>query len=212
VTCQILPPNFAGYRRYCPYTAKAGASGAWGAPDLEHARRLVRSSGTAGQAVTVWIPKWTQFSPAAGRYIVSVLDSLGYKARYRFAVDPFSNQDKLRLQAGINGWYADFAAPAGFIGPTLTCAAYNPVNSENLNIAEFCGPGIDREIARARSLQTSDPEAASRLWAKIDRDLTDQAPWLAFANGIVLDVKSARVGNYQHNPQWGALLGQLWVR
>ena len=39
--CQVLPPNVAGYVRYCPYS-----------PDLVKARALVAASGTAGQAVT----------------------------------------------------------------------------------------------------------------------------------------------------------------
>lgn len=86
------------------------------------------------------------------------------------------------------------------------------MNSQNQNLAEFCNPKIDREIARAQSLQTRDPTAASRLWTKIDRDITNQAPWVPFANGVVLEVKSPRVGNYQYNPQWGTLLDQLWVR
>ena len=64
---------------------------------------------------------------------------------------------------------------------------------------------------RGRS-RPSDPETASRLWARIDRDITDQAPWVAFANGAVLEVVSTRVRNYQYNPQWGTLLDQLWVK
>ncbi len=50
------------------------------------------------------------------------------------------------------------------------------------------------------------------LWAKIDRDITNQAPWVPYANGVVLEVKSPRVGDYQYNPQLGTLLDQLWVR
>ena len=53
---------------------------------------------------------------------------------------------------------------------------------------------------------------ANRLWAKIDRDITNQAPWVPFANAVVLEVVSTRVGNYQYNPSWGTLLDQLWVR
>ena len=181
-------------------------------PDLERARQLVRASGTAGQAVTVWIQTGIGFGAAAGRYIVSVLDNLGYKARFQLAADPFNEEDKLRLQAGFNAWYPDFPTPAGFFNATLTCGAYNPINSESSNLAEFCDPTIDHEIAHAQSLQTNDPEAAPQLWAKIDRDITNQAPWVSFANGVVLEVASARVGNYQYNPQWGTLLDQLWIR
>jgi hypothetical protein len=32
----------------------------------------------------VGIPSYLQWSAAAGRYVVSVLDRLGYKGRYRF--------------------------------------------------------------------------------------------------------------------------------
>jgi peptide/nickel transport system substrate-binding protein len=212
VTCQVLPPNLAGYGRYCPYTAEPGNAGAWTAPDLERARRLVRSSGTAGQAVTVEIPRYLQWSAAAGRYVVSVLDSLGYKGRYRFVPGYLCDERDQHVQACFEGWYPDYAAPTGFIDPLLTCAAYEPKSPWNQNLAEFCDRRIDREIAHARSLQTSDPGAASRLWTTIDRDLTDRAPWVAFANGVVLEVKSTRVGNYQNNPQWGILLDQLWVR
>jgi peptide/nickel transport system substrate-binding protein len=82
----------------------------------------------------------------------------------------------------------------------------------NLNAAGFCDPTIDREIARADALQTTNPGASSRPWAKVDRDLTDRAPWAAFANNSLVEVASARVGNYQVNPLTGTLLDQLWVR
>ena len=214
VTCQVLPPDFDGYRRYCPYTAAPTKTGAWTAPDLARARQLVRASGTVGQAVTVWMPSFIPFSTAAGRYVVSVLDTLGYKARLRAPrFNPFLRENKLHVQLGFWGWGPDFAAtPAGFIPPAFACSAYTPVTSQNQAVAEFCDPAIDREMARAQSLQASDPEAASQLWAKIDRDVTDQAPWVPFANGVVLEVVSKRVGNYQYNPQYGTLLDQLWVR
>jgi peptide/nickel transport system substrate-binding protein len=214
VTCQILPPDLGGHRPYCPYTAEPSNRGTWTAPDLARARRLVRASGTAGEAVTVWIPRmYRQFGAAAGRYMVSVLDDLGYRARYRFAYDPFLHEDKLRLQLSFNGWYPDFGGtPSSFITPLLTCRSYNRDNALNNNSAEFCSRRIDREIARARTLQTNDPGAASGQWATIDRDLTDQAPWVPYANGVALDVVSTRVGNYQLNPQLGTLLDQLWVR
>lgn len=81
-----------------------------------------------------------------------------------------------------------------------------------VDLAAFCDPRIDSAIARAHSLHTTDPGVESQQWARIDRTLTDQAPWVPYANGVVLEVVSTRVGNYQNNPQWGTLLGQLWVR
>ena len=52
-TCQLLPPNFPGYQRYCPYTLRPTKGGAWTAPDLVRARRLVAQSGTEGMRVDV---------------------------------------------------------------------------------------------------------------------------------------------------------------
>jgi peptide/nickel transport system substrate-binding protein len=211
LTCQILPPDFDGYTRYCPYTARPTKTGTWHAPDLARARRLVHASGTAGQRVTLWMPKWIHFDAAAGRYVVSVLDELGYKARFRYAADPYPIEDKLRLQLGFYAWSPGFAAPSGFIQPGLSCSSYQPHNPDNENTAEFCDRSIDREINRAQSIQAVQPEVATKLWTRIDHQLTDQAPWVPFANGTVLELQSRRVGNYQYNPQWGTLLDQLWI-
>ena len=76
-TCQILPPNIPAYRPTCPYPS-GGPNG------LDVARRLVKSSGTAGTPITVWV-----IAPIAGqaRYVVSVLNSIGYQAHLK-PVDP----------------------------------------------------------------------------------------------------------------------------
>jgi peptide/nickel transport system substrate-binding protein len=212
VTCQILPPNFDGYERNCPYTTDPSRSGTWTAPDLARARKLVRESGTEGETVTFWDPRWISFDAASAKYVVSVLDSIGYKARFRFSADPYPVENKLHLQAGFDGWYADFATPGGFIAPTLTCGSYNKQDlSNNTNVSEFCDPSIDREVARAESLEPSAPQAATKLWAKIDSDLVNEAPWVPFENADVVELVSRRVGNYQFNPQWLTLLDQLWV-
>ena len=74
-TCQILPPTMPGYRPYCPYTVSPSASGAWTAPNLALAERLVRKSGTRGDRVTLLYPREAlPFpSPATARYVVSIL-------------------------------------------------------------------------------------------------------------------------------------------
>ena len=53
--CHIVPPNFAGYVPYCPYTARPSPDGRWSGPDLDEARRLVAASGTKGERIVVWI-------------------------------------------------------------------------------------------------------------------------------------------------------------
>ena len=64
----------------------------------------------------------------------------------------------------------------------------------------------------ADTAQATDPAQALQLWQKADREAVNQAPWVPLTNSLGLDVVSDRVGNYQHNPQWGILLDQLWVK
>jgi YVTN family beta-propeller protein len=203
VTCQVLPPDLDGYSPYCPYTVAPNSSGTWTAPDLARARALVRRSGTTGKQVTVWIPHYIGFSAAPGRYVVSVLDSLGYHARLRIGRQRPSSE-----RVGFWVWTPNFASAAGFIPSALGC----DVSLDEGNESRFCDPAIDREMARAQSLARSDPVQANTLWTRIDHELTDEGPWVPYANRLFLEVVSKRVGNYQWHPQWSTLLDQLWVR
>ena len=217
VGCQVLPPNTDGYRRYCPYTLEPNADGAYGGPDLIKARRLVAASGTKGQPVTVWfydIP----IGRRNGAYLVSVLRSLGYQARLR-TVPHVGLSWRPTRQAGVGGWAGDYPSPNNFFSPLFTCRSYDPARpNKNLNAAGFCSRRIDAEIARARALQTSDPPAASRLWSRIDRRITDQALWVVIRTQLAPDFVSRRIGNYTFcylsalSGSAGACLGQLWVR
>jgi peptide/nickel transport system substrate-binding protein len=149
--------------------------------------------------------------------VVSVLKSLGYKARLN-AVEDFDKyfaavgDSRRKAQVGAAAWIADYASASNFFPQLLTCSSFHPGRADNGNLAEFCDPKIDAEIARARSLQTSDLPAAAELWSKVDHDVVDQAPWIALDNPGGFDFVSRRVGNYQHSPQWGALLDQMWVK
>jgi ABC-type transport system substrate-binding protein len=118
-------------------------------------------------------------------------------------------EDKLGLQVGFFACGPDFPAPSGFIRGALSCAYTGDTSNDPTH---FCAPALDREMARAQALQTTDAVAATDLWAKIDRRLTDVAAWAPFANGAVVEVVSKRARNYQYNPQWGMLLDQLWVK
>jgi peptide/nickel transport system substrate-binding protein len=44
-------------------------------------------------------------------------------------------------------------------------------------------------------VQATDPGEANALWARIDRELTDEAPWLFLYNRKQADFVSSRVGN-----------------
>ncbi len=208
-TCQILPPNIPGYRRYCPYTERPGASGAWRAPDIERARRLVAASGTKGAVVTLWVPENHQ---GEAPFAATLLRSLGYDTRIkRVSNDVYYNRatgplnPRRHVQTGLFSWFADYPAASNYFGTFFSCHAPS-------NWSQFCDRGIEVEIQRALGLQTTDPYLANRLWGRIDREIVDQAPVVPLFTLKQVDIVSRRVGNYQFHPQWGTLLGQLWVR
>jgi len=207
-TCQILPPDFPGFQRYCPYTLHPGPSGRWTAPDLARARRLVTSSGTRGAAVTIWVPDNHRGEAA---FSAALLRSLGYRAHIkRVDNDTYYDPEKgvlnpqRRVQAGLLSWFADYPAASNYIGTLFSCSTPNS--------SQFCDRGVESRMQRANALQTTDTYLANRLWARIDRNIVDLAPVVPLTTLKQVDIVSRRVGNYQYNPQWGVLLGQLWVR
>jgi ABC-type transport system substrate-binding protein len=192
-TCQILPPSFPGYRRYCPYRR-----------DLAKAKRLVARAVTQGTDVVVWATNRSVFQV---RPVVSALHALGYRARVK-VVDDYQAWEYEKIQAGVYSWFADYPAASDF-APLFSCrtagvAAENP--------AQFCDPAVERMIERALDLMPANPRAANDLWAKIDRMVTERAPYVPLINPRRAEYVSARVGNYQFNPQLGTLFDQLWVR
>jgi peptide/nickel transport system substrate-binding protein len=217
-TCQVLPPGLPGYQPYCPYTLNPGSGGVWTAPNLAQAEHLVSASGTRGARVTVITGAFGTRIPdqATGRYLVSVLDQLGYRASLQVITGSNAYVKRLydsrqRTQVGWFSYYQDYPAPSDFISPLLTCHSFLPGNPGNLNAAEFCNRRIDAQVTQALALQAHNPSTAA-LWALIDHQIVNQAPWVPIYNPRSLVLLSARVGNYQFDPYWSVLIDQLWVR
>ena len=216
-TCQVLPPNFPGYVQYCPYTANATSdgSGPWTAPDYDKAKQLVQESGTAGTKVVV---NTDGPDKPFGEQMVSDLNKIGYKAslvvlagsiQYPF-VQNSKNSDK--WQVAWSAWYQDYPAPSDFLNVLLGCGSIHPNSDASPNIAAFCDKGIQAKMDKALQTGVTDPEAANQLWAEVDHEITDQAPWVDMYNPKQIDFLSSRVQGYQWSPQWYILYDQLWLK
>ena len=210
-TCQILPPNFPGYRPYCPYTAGSTKRGTWTAPDLAKAKALVARSGTRGMKVTVWA--WSQ-AKGFNRVAVKVLGSLGYRVAVKPVGDNYwgaVGDSRNRAQIGFTGLQAYFPSPAEFLVQLFSCPAFVPRSPDNPNAGEFCDPRIDRQMRRAQAEQLSDPTGSRALWQRVDREITDASPWVPLMTSKYVNVLSKRVGNFQYSRS-DMLIDQLWVR
>jgi len=205
-TCQTVPPTVPGYRRYCPYTADPDSSGEWKAPDLAKARELVAASGTKGENIVVWT---FPFFGKEGRYLVSLLRRLGYRAQLREFRDDGTYFATLArtpsVQAGLAGWFG-VALAADMFG-TLSCHAA-------FNWAHFCDPRFEGHVKRLAAEQANDPASGAALAARLDREIVNRAPWVPLFTPRFADFTSKRVGNYQPNTYaaTSVLLDQLWVR
>jgi peptide/nickel transport system substrate-binding protein len=213
-TCQVLPPNFPGYKPYCPYTKNPG-SGKWTAPDLAKAKQLINASGTKGTAVKVNTDT-TDTDKALGLYFVGLLNSLGYHATLQALSSaiqyPYSQNSKNHTQFAYSSWFQDYPAASDFLDILLGCGSFHPNSNSSPNIAEFCDKGIQAKMDQAGKTGITDPAAANKQWAQVDKEVTDQAPWVAMFNPKLIDFVSSRVKGYQFNPQWYFLLDQASVK
>lgn len=203
VTCQLLPPGFPGYRPYCPYTVDPDAGGRWKGPDLERAQALVDASGTHGAQVIVGpgLPNFNSLLP----YLGSLLEQLGYQVSVETVTsfdELFEAWDARPPGITILGWSADYVAPSNFIA-LYTCTGEGGTS--------YCDPDFQAQFDHALELQSTDPEAALREWAALDRRAVDLA-LLAPLYNAGADFVSSRVGNYQYSAAFGPLFDQMWVQ
>ncbi len=202
-TCQLVAPTMSGYQPYCPYTVDPDPTGRWKGPDLARAKALVDASGTKGQPVVLWT--FADYA-ADATYLAGVLDQLGYPTSVHETADLGNYLDALNatpnVQAGMFGWFGDPLAVDMLT--TVTCD-FVP------NPAHFCEPTIDAHISQLAALQASDPFDARSQAASIDREITDQAPWVPLFTPETIDVTSSRIGNYQ-SVRGDTLTDQLWVQ
>jgi peptide/nickel transport system substrate-binding protein len=213
-TCQILPPNFPGYKPYCPYTKNPG-SGKWTAPDMVKAKQLIAASGTKGASVKVNTDT-VETDKALGLYFVGLLNKLGYKASLQaLSPDiqyPYCQNSKNKIQFCWSSWYQDYPAASDFLNILLGCGSFIPNSNASPNIAEFCDKGIQAQMDQALQQGITDPSGANTKWQAVDKAVTDQAPWVSLFNPKYIDFLSKRVKGYQFSPQWYFLLAQASVK
>ena len=92
------------------------------------------------------------------------------------------------------------------------CQYFTPNSPTNGNIAEFCDPRLDAQVASSRAAEQDDSSDLSALLARADHTLTDDAAQVPLVIPSYFILVSKRVGNYQASASQGVLPDQLWVR
>lgn len=211
--CQVLPSGVAGYEPYCPYTVNPGAK--WSKPDMARARELMAASGTAGQKVTIFTDDLA-VNRSIGAYLQSVMNGLGYEASVRSLSGnvhrTYIQNSGNKVQAAVTRWGSDYPAASDFLQVLFGCDGFHEGSDASINISAFCDKDIDASMRRALATEVTDPAAAAALWSAIDRRITDMAPAVQLFQPKILELTSARVGNYHWSDVYAAVLSQMWVQ
>jgi peptide/nickel transport system substrate-binding protein len=212
-SCQVLPPGFPGNKPYCPYTKKPGAT--WSAPDVAKAKKLVQESGQKGAKVVVISPD-DEVQKAVGVYLASVLNQIGFKASSKTISGniafTYAQNTKNKVQINVQQWYQDYPAASDFLNVLFGCDSFHPGSDSSINMAGFCNKPIDKQMKQALKLERTNFPAANALWAKIDHQVTDQAPMATLFTPRHIDFVSKRVGNFVFSKQFYWLVDQSWVQ
>ena len=116
-TCQVLPPNFPGYRAYCLYTVAPSEGGTSSVP-TSPGRRLVRRSGTTGARVEFWMPETPNADAtdvSCGRPSSRLASARRSTVRRLPRVLRGAPKARRRgPEAGAGGWAADYPAASTF--------------------------------------------------------------------------------------------------
>ena len=197
-----------------PTPPRRAESGTWTAPDLAAraaARARLGHRGPDGHGLAARLDP-LQPDPAAGEYVVSVLDSLGYKARFRA---PRSSIPTHRELKSTSRW----ASTPG--------ARTSPCPTASSRTALSCGVSLTAERQRRGVLRPGDrprdrtrPVAPDRRSRGGDRNsgprstATSPTRRRGSPSRTASSSRSTRPASATTSttPQLGTLLDQLWVR
>jgi peptide/nickel transport system substrate-binding protein len=212
-SCQVLPPNFPGYKPYCPFTLHPSASGKWSAPDVAKAKQLVKQSGTQGAHVAV-VGTTDTVGKAITQQFVQDLNRIGYVATAKLLSNaiqyPYIQDSRNHVQVGYSQWYQDYPAASDFLNVLLGCSYFHPGSDASPNISGFCDHSVQAQMTHALQLGETNPAAANQVWAQVDRRVTDLSPIITLFNPKLVDFTSGRLHGYQYNPQAGFLWDEVW--
>ena len=117
-----------------------------------------------------------------------------------------------KVQMSVSQWYQDYPAASDFLNILFGCDSFHEGSDSSINISGFCDEAINKKMKDALALGVTDPAAANKMWAEIDKAVTDKAPMAALFTPKHVDFVSKRLGNFQFNSQYYWMVTQSWVQ
>ena len=170
-TENILPPTYPQYKKHDLYPY-----------NLAKAKSLIAASGDKGMSVTVWNHD-RGLDPKASTYLVSVLNSIGLKAKEKIINSAVywttvGNQ-ATKAQIGFADWFQDYPHPLDWIDVLLN--GERITQTHNNNYANYDNKAVNAKIDALKKV----PELSNGVnaqWAALDNTIMKDAPWVPFIN------------------------------
>jgi len=181
-TENILPPTYPQYKKHDLYPY-----------NLAKAKALIAASGDKGMSVTVWNHD-RGLDPKASTYLVSVLNSIGLKAKEKIINSAVywttvGNQ-ATKAQIGFADWFQDYPHPLDWIDVLLN--GERITQTHNNNYADYDNKAVNAKIDALKKV----PELSNGVnaqWAALDNTIMKDAPWVPFINRQFTDFFSSSV-------------------
>jgi peptide/nickel transport system substrate-binding protein len=200
----MIPPTVAGYDdTITPFTGNEGK------PDIEKAKAALTACGQPNGFKTVIATQSTEKGKKVAEALQQALKAVNIDATidatdpapyYSATIGTPANVLKKGYGIMVAGWGADFPSGFGFLDVLVDGTKIQP-NGGNTNIAELNDPAINAKIVEANKM--TDPAAAAKAWAEIDKMVMDTATYLPFVFDKALNWRSDKLTNVYYNSYYG---------
>jgi peptide/nickel transport system substrate-binding protein len=199
----MIPPTVAGYDKSIqPFT------GASGKPDIDKAKAALTACGQPNGFKTVIAttnkgkgpPVAEALQQALAKVgITATIDAVDQSTYYSTTIGSPDNVHKKGYGLMVAGWGADFPSGAGFLDVLVNGNKIQPAG--NNNYAELNDPAINSAIDKANA--ETDPAAAAKDWAAIDKTAMDSAAYLPFVFDKALNYRNPKMTNVYVDSYYG---------
>ena len=194
----VLPPTYPSYRKLKLY-----------GHNVSKAKQLITQAGAKGAKVTVWTRDVSDARDAA-QYYTSVLNNLGLDAKLnilpRTTYYTTIGNANTHAQTGWARWLEDYPHPSDWFDVLLN--GNRITAQDNNNYANYSNKKTNAEIESLNKAPVLTPAVNAR-WAKVEKQIMQQAPWAPWSNRVFPEFFSKKMGCIHVQRLYGIDLARL---
>jgi peptide/nickel transport system substrate-binding protein len=197
-TENVLPPTYPSYRKISLY-----------GHNIAKAKSMISAAGANGAKVTVWTRNVSDAVTAA-QYYTSVLNQIGLNASLNVLpratyYTTIGNVDT-HAQTGWARWLEDYPHPLDWFDVLLN--GNRITSQDNNNYAWYKNKKTDAQIESLKKAPILTPAVNAR-WAKVEKQIMQQAPWAPWSNRVFPEFFSKSMGCIHIQLLYGIDLARL---